>query len=59
MTKKQLAALILIAISVIILIFNVGGRVDVNLLYDTVRPMRALVYFAFISVGVAIGVLLK
>lgn len=58
MTKNVLIALILIALSVIVLIFS-RDRVEVNLVFTQIRAVASLVYLFFIAVGVAIGVLLK
>lgn len=58
MNKRMLSALILIAVTVIVLLFN-RQRVDVNLLVTDVRAMAALVYLFFIALGVAISQLLK
>ncbi|MFC1498097.1 hypothetical protein ACFLS1_06475 [Verrucomicrobiota bacterium] len=59
MNKRLLYALILIALSVIILIFNTRGRVDINLILGTIEPIRAIAFLIFIGIGVLIGVLLK
>lgn len=58
MTKKLLYALILIAILVVVLIFQ-RGSATVNLLIADVSGMKSIVYLIFTSIGVAIGVLLK
>jgi hypothetical protein len=58
MTKNVLIALVLIALSVIVLIFS-RDRVEVNLVFMQIRAVASLVYLFFIAVGVAIGVLLK
>ena len=58
MTRNVLIALILIALSVVVLIFS-QDRVAVNLVFTQVRAMASLVYLAFIALGVVIGVLLK
>ncbi len=58
MDKKLMIALIILALSVIVLLFN-KGRVDVNILFTTLSGMKSLVFLSFISIGVIIGVLLK
>ena len=58
MSRNVLIALILIALSVVVLIFS-QDRVAVNLVFTQVRAMASLVYLAFIALGVVIGVLLK
>ncbi|NQU41567.1 MAG: hypothetical protein HQ523_16600 [Lentisphaerae bacterium] len=58
MNKKMSYALVLLALSVLVLLFNTG-KGEINLVFDTVRIMKALVYMAFMGVGVVIGLLLK
>ena len=58
MSKNILYALIIMAIAVVILIFN-KGDVDVNLLITRVTGLKSIVFLVFMGVGVAIGVLLK
>lgn len=59
MNKGLLWAMLILLISVLILIFNKGGNVTVNLLFCDISAMKSIVFLAFISVGVAIGVLIK
>ena len=57
--KRSLAcALVLIALTVLVLIFN-KGEVKVNLVFGTVELLKPVALFAFTAVGVVIGVLLK
>ena len=59
MNKKLVWALILMALSALVLILN-GGRMDVRLPFYTVQSiMRPIFYLALIADGVAIGLLLK
>ena len=58
MNKKVLYALLIIALLVIVLIFN-RGTVNINLLFDDINPLKSLAFLAFTGIGVAIGVLLK
>jgi hypothetical protein len=58
MSKRLIYALILIAATMVVLLFN-RDPISVNLLVDHVRPMAALVYLFFVGLGVVIGVLLK
>lgn len=58
MNKKVLYALILLAISVVVIVIT-QGRADVNLIFSTLHARASLVYLAFLGVGVAIGALLK
>jgi len=59
MSKNVLTALILIALTVIVLLFNTKGSVPVELLLFQVRATAALVFLGFTAVGVTIGVLLR
>lgn len=58
MNKKVLYALLIIALLVIVLIFN-RGRVDINLLVGDVSPLKSMAFLTFTGIGVAIGFLLK
>lgn len=58
MSKNVLIALLLIALSVIVMIFTKGDA-PVNLLFAVIKPMASLVYLCFIGLGVTIGILLK
>jgi len=58
MNKKVLYALLIIALLVIVLIFN-RGTVNINLLVGDVSPLKSLAFLAFTGIGVAIGFLLK
>ncbi len=60
MSKNLLWALLLMVIAVLILIFNNSGRAAIDLPFDfSISGLKSLVYLAFISLGVAIGVLIK
>ena len=58
MNKGLLWAMLILVVAVLVLIFN-KGSVSVNLLVCDVSALKSLVFLAFISVGVAIGVLIK
>jgi len=58
MSKNVLIALLLIALAVVVMIFNTG-RESVDLIVTTVRASASLVYLFFLAVGVTIGILLK
>ena len=58
MSKRLLYALILIALTVIVLIFN-RGDVSVNLLFLTIDAFKPIVFLVFVGIGVVIGILLK
>ena len=60
MSKRLLWALLLIAVSVIILIMNTGASVSIVLLPNiAITTIKALAFLIFIAVGVVIGILLK
>ncbi len=58
MSRNVLIALILIALSVVVLIFS-RDKVEVNLIFTQIKAIASLVYLCFIALGVVIGVLLK
>ena len=58
MAKNVLIALALIALSVLVMIFNTDS-IHVNLVYTVIKPVASLVYLFFVVLGVIIGVLLK
>jgi hypothetical protein len=58
MNKGLLFALIILALAVIVLLFQ-KGDVKVDLLFGQIEGLKSLVFLAFTGVGVAIGVLVK
>jgi uncharacterized integral membrane protein len=58
MSKGRVVALCMLAVLMIVLLFN-KGRVDVNILFDTIEPLKSLAFLSFTAVGVVIGILLK
>ena len=58
MPRKSIYALILIAVLVVVFLFN-RGHVDVNLVVEEFSMMKSLAFLLFTSLGVLIGVLLK
>ncbi|MDA0578047.1 MAG: hypothetical protein O3B24_08110 [Verrucomicrobia bacterium] len=58
MNKRVLWALILIAATMIVLLFN-RQSASVDVLFTEIHAMAALIYLFFIGLGVAIGLLLK
>lgn len=58
MSKNVLIALILIALSVLVMIFNTSS-ITIELVFTSVRTAASLAYLFFVVVGVVIGVLLK
>ena len=60
MNKRLLWALLLIAVSVIVLIFNAGGKVSIAVLPGVdVSMLKSIAFLLFVATGVVIGVLLK
>jgi len=58
MTKQVIWALVIIAVVVLVLIFN-RGNVDVDLIVTKISALKSLVFLGFVGIGVAIGILLK
>lgn len=58
MSKHMLYALLLIGLTALVLIFN-RHDATVELVFGSVKTMSSLIYLAFTSIGVVIGVLLK
>jgi hypothetical protein len=58
MSRNVLIALLLLALSVVVMIVN-HSTVTVDLLVTTIRPYASLVYLSFMSLGVVVGILLK
>ena len=60
MNRKIVYALIIMAISILVLIFN-QGSVSVNLPFirESVSGMKSLVFLFFMGIGVIVGLLLK
>ncbi|MEI6562693.1 MAG: hypothetical protein WCO42_00135 [bacterium] len=58
MNKNVLIALLLIALSVVVMIFTKGSA-PVDLVVTDIKPAASLVYLCFTALGVTIGVLLK
>jgi hypothetical protein len=59
MNKKLLWTLLVIALTVIVLLLNMGGRATIDLYVTELRMRTAFAYLSFTAVGVLIGVLLK
>lgn len=59
MSKGRIVALCMVAILMIILLFNRdSGSVDL-IIGDPVKAMKALIYLSFTALGTVIGILLK
>ena len=59
MSKRLLYALLMIAVSVIVLLLNTGSSVSVSLRFAQISAMKSLVFLVFLVTGVVIGLLLK
>ena len=60
MTRKLLTALVLIALTVLVLVLNARGpSVKLDIGFADFALSRAIAFFCFTTVGVVIGVLLK
>lgn len=58
MPRNSIYALILIAVLVVVFLFN-RGHVDVDLVVKNFTMMKSLAFLMFTALGVLIGVLLK
>jgi len=58
MNRNLVIALVLIALLVILFIFN-RGQVEVDLLVTRFEAMKSVVFLCFVGGGVIIGILLK
>ena len=58
MSKKIIIALLLMALSVIVMIMT-RGTVELNLLGYIIKPLTSFAILGCVALGVAIGVLLK
>jgi uncharacterized integral membrane protein len=58
MNRNLVIALVLIALLVILFIFN-RGQVEVDLLVTRYEAMKSVVFLCFVGAGVIIGILLK
>ena len=60
MTKKMMAALAILLLTALLLVFNTkGSAISVNLIFTVVNATKSIVFLGFIAVGVIIGLLLK
>jgi len=58
--KKLIVTLVIIALTVIVLLLNMGGsRVTVEFYFTAWKTVPAFAYLFFIAVGTLIGVMLK
>lgn len=59
MSKKIIWALGILGLTVIVIVFNARGSVDINLMVTTISGLKSLVFLAFTGIGVVIGLLLS
>jgi len=60
MNKRLVWALVILAVAVLVLIFNRGSvSVDLPLVRSSISGMKSIVFLVFMGIGVAIGLLLK
>jgi len=62
MSRRLTCALIIIALSVVVLIANSRGmssNVSVDLLFTTVTGLKSIIFLIFVGVGVFVGILLR
>jgi TRAP-type C4-dicarboxylate transport system permease small subunit len=60
MSKKVIYTLILIGVTVVVLLFNVGSRASIQLPFGWALSMRAaFAYLIFTGIGVVIGCMVK
>jgi hypothetical protein len=59
MNKNIIYALVLIGLAVLVMIFNHGGSLSVDVGFGDIKAARSLVFFAFTAVGVTAGLLIK
>ncbi len=59
MSRNLLIALILIAVTVVVLLFNNSGSISIDLMVTTLRGGKAMVLLGFTAIGVIIGLLLR
>ena len=60
MNKKLIIALLLFALTVVVLLFSgLKPKVDINLLLTSISVFQSVAFLGFTLVGVVIGILLK
>ena len=58
MSKKIIWGLILLGLTVVVIVFNSRGSVEVNLVFGSREGLKSLVFLGFTGVGVVVGLLL-
>ncbi|MCK5850641.1 MAG: hypothetical protein KAH23_06965 [Kiritimatiellae bacterium] len=59
MSKNLLSALLLIALLVLVFIFNTRGHLTIDIGITDFRVVKSIAFFIFSAVGVLIGVLIR
>lgn len=59
MNKKLSFSLTIIAVTVVILLFNSRDNLGVNLVFGDIRLLKSMWLLIFTGIGVSIGILLK
>ena len=61
MDRKKLIALVLLGLTALVLVLNVGmaDGITLNLLVTKIHAAKSIILLGAVSLGVAIGVLLK
>ncbi len=59
MNRKLVSTLVVIALTVIVLLLNMGDRATIDVYFTELKMRASFAYLAFTAVGVLIGVLLK
>jgi len=58
MSKRLITALILLILAVVVLVLNTG-EMRLNLIFGTIRAIKAIAMLGFLVVGIVIGLLIK
>jgi len=60
MNRRLISALVILAVMILVLIFNRGSTdVDLPLVSASIKGMKSIIFLVFMGVGVVIGLLLK
>ena len=59
MGKQLLLALILIALTVIVLLLNTGGTITLDIGFSAIRASPAMIFLGFNMIGVIVGILIR
>ncbi|MBT3191784.1 MAG: hypothetical protein HN341_04450 [Verrucomicrobia bacterium] len=59
MSRRFTTGLILIGVSILILLLNTHGKVDISFVLFEIRILKSVAFLFFLGVGVFIGALLR